>query len=439
MRRAICLSAVLVCSMLWAAAAARAENWPGWRGPRGDGTSHEQNIPVEWDGTTGKNIVWQIPLPGEGLASPVVWEDRVFLASCLPQEKQRILQCFDRRTGKQLWRQVVVTAPLETKHSLNSHASGTPATDGQLVYVTFLEVDGSTIPAPNVGRSRPITPGKILVAAYTLDGELQWKTHVGEFISAHGFCSCPVLFENTVIVNGDHDGESYIVALERETGKTVWKQPRRYGIRSYVTPLIRTVGDHPELILSGSKSVEGLNPRTGERLWSIEGPTEQFVASMVTDGERFFLAAGFPTYHVMAVRGGGSGDVSETHVDWHVQNARCYVPSPVVVGEHLMVADDRGTANCFETKTGERLWQDRLGRHFSASLATAGGLAYFIADDGITKVVRPGKELDVVATNPLGEFCRSSPAMSQGSLFLRGEKHLFRIGQTDVKTSQKSE
>lgn len=408
----------------------QAENWPGWRGPRGDGTSLEKNIPISWDGKTGENIAWKVALPGEGHASPAIWGDRIFVVSCLPEEKRRVLISLDRRTGKTLWQKTVVESPLETKHALNSFASSTPATDGQFVYVAFLQVDGHTIPAPNVGRPRPITPGEMVVAAYDFDGVRQWITRPGEFISAHGFCSCPVIFEDLLIVNGDHDGDSYIVALNRQTGDTVWKTPRRHKTRSYVTPIIREINGRPQMVFSGSKCIVSLDPRTGERLWNVEGPTEQYVASMVFDQEKFYMAAGFPTHHVMAVRPDGKGDVTDTHVAWHTQQVKCYVPSPVLVGNFLIVADDRGTANCFETAKGERLWQGRMGSHFSASLVTAGGLVYFQADDGTTRVVRPGPEMEIVSENELGERSYASPAISAGQYFIRGEKHLFCIGAT---------
>ncbi|MBW3543333.1 MAG: PQQ-like beta-propeller repeat protein, partial [Planctomycetes bacterium] len=248
-------------------------------------------------------------------------------------------------------------------------------------------------------------------------------------VSAHGFCSSPVLWGDLVIVNGDHDGDSYVVALDKATGEVAWKSPRRYKTRSYVTPLVREIGGRPELVFSGSKCVVGLDPRDGSTIWSIEGPTEQFVASMVDDDEKFYMAAGFPTHHVLAIRPGGTGDVTDTHVAWHSTEAKCYVPSPVVVGKYLLVADDRGTANCFDTGTGERLWQDRLGRQFHASLVAAGGLVYFVADDGLTRVVKPGPELKIVAENELGEFSYASPAIAGGRLYLRGEEHLFAIGR----------
>jgi outer membrane protein assembly factor BamB len=415
-------------ALLLLAGSAAAEDWPGWRGPRGDGTSHEARFPLRWDGTSGAGIRWKVAVPGKGYSSPIVWRDRVFLASCLLETNQRVLICLDRTSGRLLWQQTVVTAPLETKHALNSYASSTPATDGTLVYAAFLEVDGSTIPAPNVSQPRPVTPGKMVVAAYDFQGQQQWLVRPGEFISAHGFCTNPVLYGDLLIVNGDHDGDAYLFALNKRTGDTVWKTPRRHKTRSYATPLIRRLGGREQLVLCGSFAVTSFDPRDGAPLWSVEGAAEQWVASMVSDDERFYAAGGWPTYHVLAVRPDGQGDVTQSHVEWHVTNAACYVPSPVLSGEFLLVADDRGTANCFERTTGRRLWQARLGNGFHASLVTAGGYVFFLADNGVMKIVQPGEQLQVVAENPLGEDCFASPAIADGQIFLRGEQHLFCVG-----------
>jgi outer membrane protein assembly factor BamB len=291
-----------------------------------------------------------------------------------------------------------------------------------------LIVDGHEIPAPNVGSERNVTPGQILVAAFDFSGNELWHVTIGDFISAHGFCSSPVIFNNLLIVNGDHDGESYVVALDRSNGQTVWKTPRTHKIRSYCTPIIRDISGRTQMVMSGSKQVVSLDPKTGDEIWRVEGPTEQFVSSMVADDQSFYLTAGFPTHHVMAINPDGSGDVTTSHVRWQSEEAKCYVPSPVLTGPHLFVADDRGTVNCFDTETGKRLWQDRLGKHYSASLLTANGLVYFTADDGVTSVVRPGDKLDVVSRNELGEYTWSSPAIANGRIYIRGEHHLFAIG-----------
>jgi outer membrane protein assembly factor BamB len=405
------------------------ENWPGWRGPHGDGTTADKEVVTHWDATQDKNVVWKVPLSGSGHAQPVIWGDRIFLTACNEQSLERTIACLDRETGKTLWRKTVFRAPLESKHSLNSYASSTPATDGKLVFVSFLEVDGRIIPAPNVGTPRDITTGNMVVAAFDFEGNQKWLVKPGGFISAHGFCSSPVLFENLVILNGDHDGDSYLVALEKQTGKVVWKHDREYKIRSYATPLIREIDGRTQLMLPGSKHVLSVHPRDGKVHWKIEGPTEQFVASPVFDGERLFLAAGYPDDHVMAIRPDGSGDVTATHVAWHETKVKCYVPSPVVVNGYLIVADDRGTVNCFAADSGKRWWLERLGSHYSNSLVTANGLVYLVDDDGLTKVVRPDPKLEMVAENPLGESCYSSPAIARGRFYIRGEQHLFCLGE----------
>ncbi len=419
-----------VLGLVMSTSSAQPEDWPGWRGPRGDGTSLEVNLPTQWDAATGENIAWRIPVPGIGHSCPVISGDHLFLTTFLPDTTERQLLCLDRLTGTTRWRQTIFTAPVETKHTLNSHASGTPVTDGEMIYVTFLKVDGNTVPAPNVGSPRPVTPGEIVVAAYDFTGEQQWLVSIGEFISAHGFASSPVLFEDTLIVNGDHDGEGYLAALDTATGETIWKIERPHGIRSYCTPLIREIDGRTQMVISGSQSIISYDPHDGSEHWRVEGPAEQFVASMVFDGQYFFMACGFPTHHVMAIKPNGSGDVTDTHVVWHSQESKSYVPSPVLADGYLFVPDDRGTASCYDTKTGERVWRARLGQHFSPSLVSAGGLVYFLADDGTTKVVKPGSgpEADVIAENELGERCSASPAIAHGHLYIRTHEHLFAIG-----------
>jgi outer membrane protein assembly factor BamB len=320
---------------------------------------------------------------------------------------------------------------LEKKHNLNSFASATPVTDGKTVYVSFLETDNTEVPAKNVSSPKMVTPGSMVIAAYDFDGKQLWVNRPSPFSSVHGYCSSPVIFEDLLIINGDHDGESHILALDRHSGELVWKFPRVHQTRSYCTPIIREVAGKTQMVFSGSKQVISLDPRTGKTHWVVEGPTEQFVASMVFDGTLFYLSAGFPDHYVMAIRPDGEGDVTDTHVQWSITDAKCYVPSPVLVGEQLFVADDRGTLNCFSTVDGSRYWIDRLGGHFSASLVTANGLVYCTADDGKVVVVKPDKELNVVSTNMLGENSFASPAMSQGQIFIRGENHLFAIGTSE--------
>ena len=388
---------------------ALADNWPGWRGPRGDGSSAETNVPVRWGST--ENVAWKTEIPGEGHASPIVSGERLFLVSALTETEERVLICLDRRTGNVVWRRSVVRAPLEQKHPFNSFASSTPATDGRRIYVTFLDRN------------------EMLAAAYDFDGRQQWLVRPGPFSSKHGFCSAPVLFKDKVILNGDHDGDSYLVALDRETGKTLWKVPRENRTRSYSTPIIREIGGRTQMILSGNLCVASYDPEDGRRHWIVDGPTEQFVASVVYSHGLVLMTAGFPDRHIMAIKPDGQGNVTRTQIAWRTTAGAAYVPSPIAEGEYFVVVSDSGVASCFDVATGKRFWQERIGRGYSASAVSAGGLVYFLSDDGIMTVIRPGATMEIVARNKLGERCFASPAISEGQIFIRGEKHLYSIGE----------
>ena len=404
----------------------RAENWPGWRGPSGDGVSAGKGIPTKWSST--ENIAWKIAVPGEGHSSPIVWGDKVFLTSSLTEKNKRILLCIDRLSGQTVWQRDVVQSPPETIHRLNSRASGTPATDGKQVYVTFMRAEGDEVIAPNVGSERLITPGKIIVAAYDLDGNEKWKTNVGDFLSAHGFNTCPVLFEDLVILNGDHDGNAYLVALDRQSGRQRWRTRRENKTRSYVTPIIREIDGITQMILSGSLCIASYDPRNGKRHWIVDGPTEQFVASMVYDGKYVFATGGYPERHTLAIRPGGKGNVTDTHIAWRTTRGAAYVPSPIISGRYLLMVADSGIASCFEARTGKRHWMERLPGGHSPSPVSADGLVYFVSDRGVTTIIRPSETFAVIAKNELGEPVSASPAISQGQIFLRTHQHLYCIG-----------
>ncbi len=404
----------------------QAENWPGWRGPSGDGVSNGKGIPTKWSST--ENIAWRIAIPGEGHSSPIVWGDKVFLTSSLTEKNRRILLCLDRLSGQTVWQRDVVQSPPETIHRLNSRASGTPATDGRQVYVTFMRAEGDRVIAPNVGSERLITPGKIIVAAYDLDGNEKWKTNVGDFVSAHGFNTCPVLFEDLVILNGDHDGDAYLVALDRQSGRERWRTRRENKTRSYVTPIIREIDGRTQMILSGSLCVASYDPSNGKRHWIVDGPTEQFVASVVYDGKYVFATGGYPERHTLAIRPGGKGNVTDTHIAWRTTRGAAYVPSPIISGRYLLMVADSGIASCFEARSGKRHWMERLPGGHSPSPVSADGLVYFVSDQGVTTVIRPSETFAVIAKNELGEPVSASPAISQGQIFLRTHQHLYCIG-----------
>jgi len=392
-----------------------------WRGPRGDGTSLDTGFPTTWDAATGANIAWTCEIPGKGHSSPVVWNDRVFLTTCLedadPKKPQdRLLICIDRKSGKILWRKTVLSAPKEQIHKLNSFASSTPATDGTHVFVTFFQ-------NPNV-----------VVAAYDFRGDEVWRKTPGEFQSQHGFCSPPVLYRNLVIVNCDQDAfgkkkPAYVVAFDRATGEEKWRIDRPVRIRSYCPPLIAEAGGKTQMVMTGALAVDSYDPATGKPIWHIAGPTEQFVASMIYHKGLFVLTAGFPTYHVMGIKPDGAGNVTKSHVVWHEEKGAGYVPSPVAAGDNIFLVHDDGRASSRDALTGKLHWLERLGKHHSASPVAAEGKIYYADDDGVTHVVAAADKFDVVEKNKIGETVFASPAFSDGQIFLRGAKHLYCIAE----------
>lgn len=390
--------------------AVQGENWPGWRGPRGDGSSDESDLPITW--SDSDNVIWKIELNYGGHSSPIVWNNIVFITGADTDTKKRVLVAIDRTRGKTIWNVTVDDSPLEKKHTLNSWASSTPATDGQSVFVSFLHEK------------------EMLVAAYDLTGQELWKVRPGVFSSVHGYCSSPILFDNLVIINGDHDGDAYLVALERTTGKTVWKTVRANRTRSYCTPLIREIDGRMQMMLSGSKSIASFDPRTGNQHWIIDGPTEQFVASPVYHKDLIYVTGGFPDKHIMAIDPRGTGNLTKSvNIKWHRQrNGVSYVPSPVATNGLFFIVADDGIATCIDCVSGEQKWQKRLGRRFSASLMTAADRVYYLDDDGNSKVLKATSEYQELADNKLGEATYASMAASSGQLLIRGEKHLFCIG-----------
>jgi outer membrane protein assembly factor BamB len=391
-------------------------DWPQWRGLKGDGTTRETAFPTKWDAST--NVLWKTEIPGRGHASPIVVGDRILTVSAIKETEERVLVCVDRKDGKIVWQQTVTKSPMERVHSENSHASSTPAADDEKVYCTFLD-----------GR-------EVLVAAYSLDGKLVWMKKPGVFSSVHGFCSTPIIYRDTIILNCDHDGDGYIVALARKDGTERWRIDRPNKTRSYCAPLIRTIDGKDQMVLSGTKCIASYDPADGKLIWIFDGPTDQFVASPVYNDKAklFFFTGGFPDHHLLAVKPDSTGNITNTdRIAWRSTRGVAYVPSPIAVNDWFFITDDRGFAHCFDAKTGAEQWEHRIGRQH-ASLVSADGLVYFLNDFGVCHVIRASNKLEVVAKNELGEPTYASPALSNGQIFLRGEKHLFCIGDTDQAT-----
>jgi outer membrane protein assembly factor BamB len=399
------------CVLLLAANLASAENWPCWRGPRGDGTSLEKRIPTVW--SSSNNIAWKVAVPGEGHSSPIVWNGRVFLTTGLKETQERALLCLDRKSGAALWQRPVLRAPLEAKNDENSYASATPATDGEKVYLTFL--DGE----------------EVVAAAYDFAGKEVWLVRPGRFKSQWGFCHSPVLFEDKVIVVCYSKGENFVVALSRTDGHTLWKTPCQNPTQSYSAPLLRELAGRAQLVTPGDKAVTSYDPRNGAVLWTVDGPSEDAVATPVYN-EKAGLVLGcssWPNRVLVAIKPDGQGNVTTTKVAWKTSEGAPYVPSPIAVGDWFFTSSYAGkAAYCFEAATGKVLWKEPMGLHH-ASPVSANGLVYFLNDEGVMHVVKAGPKFELVARNELGEKTYASPALSEGQLFLRSFKSLYCIAR----------
>ncbi len=398
---------LLVTSLLFSST--QAQNWPNWRGPNGDGTSTEINLPVKWDSIT--NVLWKSEVPGTGHSSPIIWENKLFTLSAVSETHEKILLCFDVENGDLLWQKTIIKSDFENKHNDNSFASGTPATDGKLVYVSVLDKDD------------------VLVAAYDFSGEQVWVQRPGKFSSPHGYSCSPALFEDKVIINGDSQGEAFIAALNKKDGKVIWKVDHDKPAHSFSTPIFREITGKKQMIFCGNKEIASYNPEDGSRYWWVNGPSEDFCSSPVYNEKLnlVLVSSAWPQRHLLAIKPDGNGDVTESHVVWQTTKGAYYVPSPVCTDDYLFSTMTNGQVHCIEVATGNIMWTENLGKQYSSPVL-ANGLVYMPNDDGVITVIKPGSKFEMVAQNSIGERMNASPAISKGKIYLRGDSHIFCIG-----------
>jgi outer membrane protein assembly factor BamB len=400
------LSFILILSIINSLSFAQVQNWPGFRGPNGDGTSIETNLPTKWDSVT--NVIWKSPVPGSGYSSPVVWKDRLFMTTAFIETLERVLLCYDCNTGKLLWQRTVLKTPLEGKHTNNGYASGTPATDGALVYVSFLE-----------GQD-------VIVAAYDFTGKQVWVQKPGKFISRHGYSCSPVIFEDKVIINGDsQQGESFVVALNKTDGKIIWKILHENRAHDFSTPIIRKINGKTQMIFGGNKQIASYNPNDGSKYWFVNGPSQEFCSSPVYNEKSglVLMSSSYPDKILFAIKPDGQGDVTATNILWRNTQAAYYVPSPVCTHDYLFTSATNGIVYCLDIPTGNILWSEELGFQY-ASGVYANGLVYMPNDNGVITVIKPGPKFEAVAKNSIGEKMLASPAISNGKIYLRGFSNL---------------
>lgn len=404
----LCLGLLLAVA-LGHASAAETENWVRFRGPDGSGRSNQTGLPVKFDSSS---VVWKTPLKGGGNSSPVFWNDRIFLTSALDEGKQRVVLCISATDGKILWEQTAWTGTPERSHEKNGWATASCCTDGQFVYASF---------------------GKAGLHCYTVDGKHVWSQQLGEFLSAtrRGTAASPILAGNLVILNGDSESDPFLFGIDKLTGKTVWKadRPAREG---YSTPVLIDVDGHQELVLNGEQFIAGYEPATGKLLWSCKSFAGRGEPLPAVGKGVLYVVNGLPG-DVYAVRPGGSGDVTHSHMVWHTpRRGGRDEPSPLLVDNFLLVSNMAGICSCYDAVTGKELWKQRLGGPIAASPFTAEGRAYFLYEDGEVLVLQPGTQPKELARNTFGatpgEIFRASPTPCHGQILIRSDKMLYCIG-----------
>lgn len=377
------------------------ENWARYRGENGTGISAQKGIPTTW---SPGDFAWNIEIPGVGHSSPVIWGDNLFVTSAVDEGAARILFCLDAETGDEKWSRTIGMNKSH-KHNKSSWASGTPLTDGEMVYVAFADKES------------------YLLAAYSIDGELLWRRNLGTFESQHGQGVSPILYEDMVIIPNDQMGPSSIVAVDRLTGQTRWSVLRSVRKTSYSTPMIvQLPGEDPQLIcLSGAMGVTSLDPHTGRHNWITGEFPLRTVASPVFGGGVIIASCG----------GGGIGKLmiavnpslklpaNQSRIVWERDRVLPYVPTPVVYEGHLYLWNDNGVVSCADLKTGEYIWTKRVSGNYSGSPICIDGKLYCMDEAGEVVVVAASPEYKLYGRTPLGDPSHSTPAVAQGRLYLR--------------------
>ena len=396
--------------LLSLSAPAAGQEWPEFRGPTGQGHSVEAGLPLDW--SESRNIAWKTPVGGRGWSSPVVAGGRVWITTATEERGTASLRAlaFDSQTGREVVNaEVFRIGGARLTNFKNSHASPTPIIDGDRVYVHF---------------------GALGTAALTTAGEIVWKTRL-PYESQHGTGGSPALHGDLLIISCDGSDTAFVIALDTKTGKTRWKTDRRYPAdQAYSTPLVIRVGDRDQVISVGAYRAAAYDLQSGREIWRVrydDGFSN--VPRPVTGHGLVYIATGFQQPSLLAVRPDGTGDITKTHVAWTLQRGAPLTPSPLIVGDELYLVSDFGIASCVDAKTGQTHWQQRLGGNYSASPVFADGRIYFQSEEGLTTVIAPGKTFQKLATSQLDGGMLASMAVANGSLFIRTDSHLYRIGR----------
>jgi outer membrane protein assembly factor BamB len=423
---------VFLNSMLWSVSVC-ADNWPAWRGADGLGITREKNLPVHWSAT--ENIRWKIALPDRGNSSPIVWGNRIFITQALEKEERLTVMGFDRAGGRRLWQSGTSPAGKYPTHKTNPYGSSSPVTDGERVMAWF---------------------GSAGLFCFDLDGKELWHRDLGRQSHIWGYGSSPVIHGDLCLLNFGPGERSFLIALNKKTGETVWQvdvPQRRWPDRmdgfagkpdgesgSWSTPLVLEVNGRDEVIVSWPGQLRGFDPKTGKEQWHCDGLDPLVYASPIY-GEGIIAAMSGFMGSAIAVRTGGSGDVTATHRLWKKDRTKNRICSGVITGGHIYVMNMEGVAECLDLKTGRMIWEERVAgpgpkSDSWSSMVLAGDRIYLPNQSGDVIVLRASPKFGVLAVNSIGrEMCNASLAVSEGELFLRTDAHLWCIGQPGAKAA----
>jgi outer membrane protein assembly factor BamB len=436
--------ATLVC--IFTLTSTQAQNWPSFRGIHASGVSEGGQTPTSWDGVKSTNIEWKTPIPGLAHSSPVIWGNRIFITSAINTEQKAAfgtrsgsndpvpesmryswrVYCLEKNSGRVVWEKTAHEGiPRVKRHMKATQANATPVTDGNYVVALF---------------------GSEGLFCFDVSGQLLWKQDLGildpglheDAAVQWGHSSSPIIYKNLVIVQADCHAQSFLAAFDLKSGKRVWKVERG-EMPSWSTPTIYEGKGRTELVTTAPHFIRANDPMTGKELWRmsnsdliVQVPTP-FIAH-----EMFYVTGGWPGGRPLtAIRPGASGDISlkqnqtsSERVAWRVERGGPYVPTPIVYGDYLYICNDKGVLACYNAKTGEQMYQQRIHERaagFSASPVASNGKIYFPSEDGDVYVLRAGPKYELLSVNPMGEALMATPAISEGMIILRGENHLFAV------------
>ena len=405
------------------AVVASGSNWPQFRGPRGDGHAAADNLPVTW--SEQENVKWKTAIHDRGWASPVIWGKQIWLTSATEDATRLFVFCVDADTGKIL--RDVKLFDVETPqfiHKFNSPASPTPVIEEGRIYVTF----GS--------------PGTACLDTET--GKVLWQRRDLECNHYRGAGSSPILYDDLLIMHFDGSDRQYVVALDKKNGKTVWKTERSIDFKdlgpdgqpmaegdfrkAFATPHVAEFNGKPVLISQGAKAIYGYDPRTGEEFWRCEERSNHSASARPVVGHGLiYVLTGWGQGQLLAIKPGGQGDITESHVAWRVTRGVAKKPSLLLVDEILYMLNDGGVATAFEARSGKELWSERIGGNYSAAPLFGAGNIYFFSEEGKVTVIAPSREFRKLAENKFDDGFMASPAVTGNALILRTKTHLYRV------------